>query len=77
MRLFEGAPVYFQCTCSRERVEGIIRSLGTDEAQDILRERGDVEVRCEFCNRAWSFDPVDIARLFSAGVTHAPPRGLH
>jgi len=77
VRLFEGAPVFFQCTCSRERVEGIIRSLGTDEAQDILRERGDVEVRCEFCNRAWSFDPVDIARLFSASVTHAPPRGLH
>jgi molecular chaperone Hsp33 len=77
VRLFEGAPVFFQCACSRERVTGIIRSLGAAEAQGILQERGDVEVRCEFCNRAWSFDAVDIARLFSPGVTHAPPPGLH
>lgn len=77
VRLFEGAPVFFQCTCSRERVGNIIRSLGAVEAQGILRERGDVEVRCEFCNRAWSFDAVDIARLFSPGVTHVPPPGLH
>ena len=28
IRLFEGAPVFFQCTCSRERVAGILQSLG-------------------------------------------------
>lgn len=76
LRLFEGSPVYHQCTCSRERVAGILRSLGEAEVQDILRERGDVEVRCEFCNRAWTFDPVDAAGLFAARSQAAPP-GLH
>ena len=77
IRLFEGTPVFFQCSCSRERVAGILQSLGDQELQSLLKERGDVEVRCEFCNRAWTFDAVDVARLFSAGASPQAPRGLH
>ena len=77
LRLFEGAPVYFQCACSRERVSGILRSLGEGEISDIVRERGDVEVRCEFCNRAYTFDAVDAARLFAAGGQASVPPGVH
>ena len=71
VRLFEGAPVFFQCTCSRERVEGILRSLGHEEVGDIIQERGSVEVRCEFCNRAYQYDAVDAATLFAVTVTPA------
>ncbi len=77
IRLFEGTPVFFQCSCSRERVAGILQALGSDEVRDLLKERGDVEVRCEFCNRAWRFDAVDVAGLFSAGAQAQAPRGLH
>jgi molecular chaperone Hsp33 len=77
IRLFEGAPVFFQCTCSRERVAGILQALGGDEVQALLAERGDVEVRCEFCNRAWRFDAVDVAGLFSPGAPQPAPPGLH
>jgi molecular chaperone Hsp33 len=76
IRLFEGTPVFFQCSCSRERVAGILQALGGEEVQALLRERGDVEVRCEFCNRAWRFDAVDVAALFSGAPQQAPP-GLH
>jgi len=69
VRLFSPTPVYFQCRCSRERVAGILRSLGEPEIQSILAERGSVEVRCEFCNRAYAFDPVDCAAVFR------PPEG--
>ncbi len=77
IRLFEGTPVYFQCTCSRERVAGILQALGGVEVYALLEERGDVEVRCEFCNRAWRFDAVDVASLFSPGATQPAPPGLH
>ena len=76
VRLFEPDPVYFQCTCSRERVSGILRSLGAGEVREILAERGSVEVRCEFCNRAWQYDAVDVEGLFADGETVASPRGL-
>lgn len=77
IRLFTGTPVWFQCSCSRERVTGILQSLGEDELQALLRERDDVEVRCEFCNRAWRFDAVDVAGLFSEGNRQSAPPGLH
>jgi molecular chaperone Hsp33 len=68
LRLFEPSPVYFRCRCSRERVAGMLHGLGGAETRSILAERGAVEVRCDFCNRAYVFDAVDVAQLFNAGV---------
>jgi molecular chaperone Hsp33 len=68
VRLFEPAPVYFRCRCSRERVSGMLQGLGETETRSILAERGEVEVRCDFCNRAYLFDAVDVGQLFNAGV---------
>ena len=76
VRLYEPGPVFFQCTCSRERVSGILRSLGETEVRDILTERGAVEVRCEFCNRAWQYDAVDVAGLLAGDGPLSGPRAL-
>jgi molecular chaperone Hsp33 len=69
VRLFEPSPVYFRCRCSRERVAGMLQGLGEAETRAVLAERGEVEVRCDFCNRAYVFDAVDVARLFNAGAS--------
>jgi molecular chaperone Hsp33 len=69
LRLFEPSPVYFRCRCSRERVGGMLQGLGEAETRSVLAERGEVEVRCDFCNRAYVFDAVDVARLFNAGAS--------
>ena len=66
VRLFEPSPVYFRCRCSRERVAGMLQGLGETETRSVLAERGEVEVRCDFCNRAYVFDAVDVAQLFKA-----------
>lgn len=54
----------FACRCSRERVSNMLKSLGSDEAESILAERGDIEVGCEFCGQQYRFDAVDAARIF-------------
>jgi molecular chaperone Hsp33 len=54
----------FACNCSRERVGKMIVGLGREEAEEILAERGDIEVGCEFCGLQYRFDPVDAAQLF-------------
>ncbi len=66
LRVFEPAPVFFRCRCSRERVAGMLRALGEAESRSVIAERGEVEVRCDFCNRAYVFDAVDIEQLFKA-----------
>jgi len=77
VRLFEPAPVYFRCRCSRERVGGMLQGLGEAETRSVLAERGEVEVRCDFCNRAYVFDSVDVAQLFNAGVAAGTGRSVH
>jgi molecular chaperone Hsp33 len=77
LRLFEPSPVYFRCRCSRERVGGMLQGLGETETRSVLAERGEVEVRCDFCNRAYVFDAVDVARLFNAGVTSGGGTSVH
>mgnify|MGYP001041559393 CR=1 FL=1 len=74
IRMFESSRVYFSCRCSRERVIGMLRALGPEELRSILAERGSVEVRCDFCNRAYQFDAVDIEHLLSDGL-HAERSG--
>lgn len=66
LRVFEPKPVYFRCSCSPERVAGMLRMLGRDEVHSVIAERGEVEVRCEFCNRRYTFDAVDSEQIFAA-----------
>ncbi len=56
---------HFACGCSRERVARMILGLGQAEASDILAERGEIEVTCEFCAAQYRFDPVDAAQVFT------------
>jgi len=77
VRLYEPSPVYFRCRCSRERVAGMLQGLGEQEIRSLIAERGEVEVRCDFCNRAYTFDAVDAAQLFNAGVATDRGSSVH
>jgi molecular chaperone Hsp33 len=57
-------PIRFGCSCSRERVESMLQSLGEEEATAALAD-GVAEVRCEFCGQEYRFSPSQIAELFS------------
>ena len=69
---FEPITPSFACSCSRERVSNMIRSLGTEEVESILAERGEVEVGCDFCGEQYRYDAVDAAQIFVATATPAP-----
>ena len=62
----------FACSCSRERVSNMIRSLGADEVESILSERNDVEVGCDFCGQQHRFDAVDAAQIFTSVDKQVP-----
>jgi molecular chaperone Hsp33 len=62
----------FACTCSRERVGNMLKSLGREEVDDIVAEQGRVEIACEFCGLKYHFDPVDVGELFTPAGRQAP-----
>lgn len=63
----------FSCSCSHERVRAMLRSLGAEEIDSIIAERGNVEVGCEFCGAQYAFDAVDAAQLFTSPSRQPPP----
>ena len=74
-RLFGATPVSFACRCSPERVAGLVRSLGIDEAHAALAEQGALTVTCEFCGRDYRYDAVDVEQLFASDGLPQPGRG--
>jgi molecular chaperone Hsp33 len=69
---FEPQAPKFACSCSRERVGGMLRNLGVSEVESILSERETVEVGCDFCGVQYRFDAVDAAGLFTSSPDHPP-----
>ena len=65
----------FACTCSRERVAGMLKSLGREEVESIIAEQGQVEVGCDFCGAQYHFDPVDAAQVFLQAAAQPPVAG--
>src|SRR5574344_1271534 len=63
---------HFACTCSRERVQTMLRGLGQEEVDSVVVERGSVEVGCDYCGAQYRFDPVDVAQLFTDASHPAP-----
>ncbi|HTW38351.1 MAG TPA: Hsp33 family molecular chaperone HslO [Steroidobacteraceae bacterium] len=68
LRLFAGWPVRFECRCDPARVAGLLRALGASEVREVLAELGAVTVTCDFCNRSYRFDAVDVEKLFAEGA---------
>lgn len=68
-------PLEFGCSCSRERVEAMIASLGPEEARASVID-GEVHVVCEFCGRDYRFSPDDVERVLreSDEAVEAPAR---
>lgn len=77
VRMFESEPVSFRCGCSRARIAETLLTLGRAEVDAILAEQGAVDADCEFCNKHYHFDRVDIEQLFSQSVAPSLPETRH
>ncbi len=75
LRVFEPEHPRFACTCSRERVQNMLRGLGREESDGLIAERGEVEVGCEFCGLQYRFDAVDVGEMFTPGRDQPPSTG--
>ncbi len=77
LRLYEPKNVHFECSCSQQKIEDTIFSLGEKEANDIVIEHGEISINCEFCNTKYQLDAVDVNRLFSESKVTNNNKTLH
>jgi molecular chaperone Hsp33 len=75
--MLDSEPVSFRCSCSRNRIEGVLLAMGEKEITSVIEKEGQVKVDCDFCNRYYTFDRVDISALFSGSPGLVGPRTPH
>ncbi len=64
VRVYRAAEVRQECSCSRERVAGLLATFTAQEIAESI-ENGAISVTCEFCSKQYRFDPAD----FASGTT--------
>ena len=60
----ESAEVCYKCNCNKRKIDRVVRSLGKQEATDILDEMGQIEVCCHFCGKKYVYDRDSVDKLF-------------
>jgi molecular chaperone Hsp33 len=60
VRAYRAIPLESYCSCSRRRVEELLRGFSAEDLADMVVD-GEVWVTCEFCNSRYHFDPASFA----------------
>ncbi|MBK1679589.1 Hsp33 family molecular chaperone HslO [Rhodocyclus tenuis] len=69
VRVFDARKVLHDCPEDWDKVRTMLRSLGRQEVEAVLREHGEVLIRDDLANRDYRFDAAAVEALFS----EAPP----
>jgi molecular chaperone Hsp33 len=56
VRVFRPAPLHHECSCSRDRVTNVLNTFTAEEIAESV-ENGAITVTCQFCGKAYRFDP--------------------
>lgn len=64
LEVLERAAVEYRCTCSRQRMERALISLGAKDLRTLIDEQGDADLTCQFCDKSYHFTKPELEGLF-------------
>lgn len=77
VRLHDPRDLRFACTCSKEKVQRTLVTMGEQELLNIIHDEGSIKVTCEFCNHHYEFDTAAVAALFAPDAGPGPGTVVH
>ena len=63
LEVLETVPAAYHCPCTRDRVERALISMGRAELEDLIREQGQAELTCQFCDKVYKFSKTDLETI--------------
>lgn len=70
VRVFDPRQVAHNCPEDWEKIHAMLRSLGRQECEAIIREKGEILVHDDVCNRDYRLDETGLAALFDTAATN-------
>ena len=61
--VWEAQSAAWQCDCGKERFEQALRSLNSDELEDMIAAGEPVETRCRWCRSSYRFTPEELQQI--------------
>lgn len=58
-------PVRFYCNCDKARVEKVLISIGSEEIRSMIADGNPVELKCQFCGRAYTFSVEELKQILA------------
>lgn len=65
LRVLDQLPLMWMCRCSREKVSGMLRTIGPAGLAQMRAEDHGAEVTCHFCGDVYQFDEDDLSALIA------------
>ena len=65
LEITDTMPARFYCNCSKERVERAVASIGAKDIREMIDEGKDIEVKCHFCNTAYSYSVDELKNILT------------
>ena len=62
-QILDKCEVGFECECSKERVEGVLISIGKEQLSEIIEEDKQAEIGCQFCNTKYLFNEDELKAI--------------
>ena len=63
LEITDTMPTRFYCNCDKQRVEKAIISIGKKEIDAMIQDGETIEVKCQFCNKAYHFTVDDLKEI--------------
>ena len=65
LEITEKHEVSFACSCSKEKIERALISIGPKDIREMIQEGRPVDVSCQFCAKQYRFDMDDLRRILA------------
>lgn len=65
LQITDKMEVKYTCSCSKHRVEKAIISVGKKEIQEMIEDGKEIEIKCHFCNRSYTFSVEELKTMLS------------
>lgn len=66
MEITDRIEAQFACQCSRDRIRKALSSIAENDLRSMIDDEEPVEVKCQFCNTAYSFDTEELKELLAS-----------
>lgn len=63
LEITDTAETAFRCDCSKERVSRALATISKKDMNEIINDGESIEVKCQFCNKAYEFTVDDLKKL--------------